>query len=124
MNKVILSGRLVRDPEDKMTNNGTSVCEFTLAVDRPYQKGTEKETDFIGCIAWRSTAEFIVKHFSKGKQMLVEGRLQNDKWQDKEGKSRDKWRVTVDTVDFYGDRAAESPQEETPEPFDDSDLPF
>ena len=125
MNKVILTGRLVRDPEDKMTVGGTSVCEFVIAVDRPFRKGAEKETDFIGCIAWRATAEFVVKHFHKGSPILVEGRMQNDKWTDKEGKIRDKWRVTVDNVDFFGGAAVgESATEPEPDEDFDESLPF
>ena len=124
MNKVILIGRLTANPEDKMTNSGTSVCEFSLAVDRPYQKGAEKQTDFVNCVAWRGTAEFIVKHFTKGKMMLAEGHLQNDKWTDKDGYSRDKWRVTVENVEFVGNKEDQQKPSEETAPFGDEDIPF
>ena len=77
LNKIVLMGRLTRDPELRRTQQGTAVASFSLAVDRDYKaKGTEKETDFIDIVAWRNTAEFVSKYFSKGRMAVVEGRLQ------------------------------------------------
>lgn len=78
LNHIIIMGRMVRDPELRSTQSGTSVCSFTLACDRDFKSkdGGDKETDFIDCVAWRSTAEFVSKYFTKGRMMAVEGRLQ------------------------------------------------
>lgn len=84
-NRVILVGRLTKDPEMRQTTNGISVTRFTVACDRPYKSGDEKKTDFIDCQAWRQTAEFIAKYFSKGSAILIEGELQNNNYTDKNG---------------------------------------
>lgn len=76
LNRVILMGRLTADPELKKTNSDISVTSFSLAVDRNYGKGADRQTDFINCVAWRQTAEFISRYFSKGRLMAVEGSLQ------------------------------------------------
>lgn len=105
LNFICLQGRLVREPELKQTNNGTSVASFTIAVDRDYQSGgSEKQTDFIDCTAWRQTAEFVCKYFHKGQLALVTGALQSRKWQDKQGNNRVSWEVTADKVHFCGDK--------------------
>lgn len=84
-NRVILVGRLTKDPEMRQTTNGISVVRFSVACDRPYKSGDEKKTDFIDCQAWRQTAEFISKYFSKGSAILIEGELQNNNYTDKDG---------------------------------------
>ena len=89
LNKIYLMGRLTRDPELRRTQSGTAVASFSLAVDRDYKtQNGEKETDFIDIVAWRNTAEFISKYFTKGRMAVVEGRLQIREWKDKEGNRR------------------------------------
>ncbi len=101
MNKVILVGRLVRDPELRTTQAGTSVCNFTVACDRRYQKeGEERQADFINCIAWRQQADFISKFFSKGTRIALEGSIQTRSWDDDEGNRRYATEVIVDHVEF------------------------
>lgn len=101
LNKVILMGRLTRDPELKSTTGGTNVCSFTLAVQRRYApKGQERQTDFINCTAWRNTAEFISKYFTKGQMMVVEGSIQTRSWDDQNGQKRYATDVVVDNVEF------------------------
>ena len=86
LNRIVLMGRLTRDPELRKTQSDTPVCSFSLAVDRDYKKdGEKKETDFIDIVAWRATAEFVSKFFTKGRMAVVEGRLQIRDWTDKEG---------------------------------------
>lgn len=100
MNKVIIAGRLVRDPELRNTQSGVEVCSFTVAVDRRHKKGEESVTDFIDCTAWRQSGVFVNTYFHKGDGIVVDGRLESDKWQDKDGKNRVSWHVTVDNVEF------------------------
>ena len=89
LNKIFIMGRLTRDPELRRTQSGTPVTSFSLAVDRDYKtQSGEKETDFIDVVAWRATAEFVAKYFTKGRMAVVEGRLQIRAWQDKEGNNR------------------------------------
>ena len=103
LNKIFIMGRLTRDPELRTTNSGTSVASFSLAVDRNYKGADgEKETDFIDCVAWRSTAEFAAKYFTKGRMAIVEGRLQIRPWTDKEGNNRRSAEVIVDNM-YFGD---------------------
>ena len=83
MNIIAIKGRLVRDPECKKTQNGVTVCNITVAVDRAYSNGGEKQTDFFDCVFWRQGAEFVSKYFSKGKEIIVHGEMQSRKWQDK-----------------------------------------
>jgi single-strand DNA-binding protein len=99
-NKVILMGRLTADPELKQVNGGTSVTSFTLAVDRKYTKTEEKQADFISVVAWRQTAEFICKYFSKGSAILVEGELQTRSWTDQQGNKRYATEVVAHEVSF------------------------
>ncbi len=88
MNKVILVGRLARDPELRMTTSGVPVCSFSVACDRKYVKqGEERKADFINCIAWRQTGENIAKFFKKGNRIALEGSLQSRTWKDNEGKT-------------------------------------
>lgn len=103
LNHITIMGRLVRDPELRQTNSGISVLSFTLAVDRDYSpKDGEKETDFIDCTAWRNTADFISKYFSKGRMAVVSGRLQIRQWKDKEGNNRRSAEVVADSC-YFGD---------------------
>ena len=103
LNKIILMGRLTRDPELRRTQTGTAVASFSLAVDRDYKaKGAEKETDFIDIVAWRNTAEFVSKYFAKGRMAVVEGRLQVRTYTDKEGNNRRVAEVVADNI-YFGD---------------------
>ena len=103
LNKIILMGRLTRDPELRRTESGTAVCSFSIAVDRDFKsKNGEKETDFIDIVAWRATAEFVSKYFTKGRMAIVEGRLQIRDWTDKEGGKRRSAEVIADNV-YFGD---------------------
>lgn len=134
LNKVILMGRICNEIELKQTNNGTAVTSFTLAVDRNFSgKGEEKQTDFINCVAWRKTAEFISNYFSKGRMMAVEGSLQVRNYEDKNGNKRQAVEVIVDQA-YFADSKNSSTNTESPasstevetftEVVDDDDLPF
>lgn len=100
MNKVILLGRLTADPELRQTPSNISVASFTVAVNRPFSKGAERQADFIDCVAWRNSADFVSKYFSKGKPILVEGRLQVRSYEDKQGVKRRAYEVVCDNVSF------------------------
>ena len=103
LNKIILMGRLTRDPELRRTQSGTAVTSFSIAVDRDFKsQNGEKETDFIDIVAWRSTAEFVSKYFSKGRMAVVEGRLQIRDWTDRDGGKRRSAEVVADNV-YFGD---------------------
>lgn len=99
-NLVVLTGRLTAAPEIKTTPSGKSVCSFTIAVDRGY--GDNKETDFITCVAWEKTAEFIGKYFNKGSEIGIEGSIQTRKWTDKNGNSRTAFEIRVSNAQFIG----------------------
>ena len=100
MNKAFCIGRFSADPELRQTGSGISVCSFTLAVDRPYQKDKESVPDWLDCVAWRNTAEFIAKHFSKGDPIIVEGSIQTRMWEDKAGQKRKAVEIIADNVEF------------------------
>ncbi len=104
LNQVIVMGRLTRDPELRHTGSGIAVASFTLAVDRDFapKDGGEKETDFIDCVAWRQTGEFVSKYFAKGRMAVVSGRLQIRGWTDKDGHKRRTAEVVADNV-YFGD---------------------
>lgn len=103
LNKIVLMGRLTRDPELRRTQSGVAVTSFSLAVDRDFKtQGGEKETDFIDVVAWRQSAEFVAKYFAKGRMAVVEGRLQIRAWQDKDGNNRRTAEVVADNV-YFGD---------------------
>jgi len=134
MNEIVLMGRLTRDPELRTTGSGTPVCSFTLAVYRDYNNG-EKQTDFIDCVAWRKTAEFVNRNFLKGKMAAVTGSLQLRDWTDKDGNKRRAAEVNVRSVHFCGDKGGRETSESDgwQEPStvdgwqeidDESDLPF
>ena len=99
-NKAIIMGRLTADPELRQTPSNISVTSFTVACDRAYSKGAERQTDFIDCVAWRGTAEFVCRYFQKGKPILVEGRLQVTNYTDKNGEKRRRYEVVADNVHF------------------------
>ena len=105
LNRVILMGRLVADPELKTTNTGISVTSFRIAVDRSYVKqGEERQADFFDIVAWRSSAEFVCRNFSKGSLVAVDGQLQSRNYQTKEGQNRTVVEVVADNVSFTGER--------------------
>ena len=102
LNHIVIMGRLTRDPELRRTGSGIAVASFTVAVDRDYggRDGGERETDFIDCVAWRSTGEFVSKYFAKGSMIVVSGRLQIRGWTDKDGNKRRSAEVVADNVYF------------------------
>ena len=101
LNHITIMGRLTRDPELRRTASGVAVASFTLAVDRDFSpKEGEKETDFIDCVAWRNTGEFVSKYFSKGRMAVVSGRLQIRGWTDKDGNKRRTAEIVADNVYF------------------------
>lgn len=115
LNTITLMGRLTKDPELKYTPGNTAVTSFTLAVDRDFadkQTGA-RQTDFIDCVAWRSTGEFVAKHFTKGQILAVSGRLQLRDWTDKDGNKRRSAEVLVSSAYFAGRKDGETSQRET-----------
>ena len=104
LNHITIMGRIVRDPELRRTNSGTAVASFTIAVDRDFggRDGGEKETDFIDCVAWRQTGEFVSKYFTKGRMAVVSGRLQIRTWTDKDVNKRRSAEVVAENV-YFGD---------------------
>ena len=102
LNHITIMGRLTRDPELRRTGSGVAVASFTVAVDRDFsgRDGGERETDFIDCVAWRQTGEFVSKYFTKGSMMVVSGRLQIRNWNDKDGNKRRTAEVVADNVYF------------------------
>lgn len=134
LNHITIMGRLTRDPELRRTGTGTAVASFALAVDRDFsgKDGGEKETDFIDCVAWRNTAEFVSKYFTKGRMAVVSGRLQIRSWTDKEGNKRKTAEVIADQVYFADSKKEESSGNSYAAPAsdfavmddDDAQLPF
>lgn len=106
LNKAILMGRLVADPELKQTANNISVCKFTIAINRPFvpKDGGERQSDFINIVVWRNTAEFVSKYFTKGKMIIVEGALRNNNYTDSNGTKHYTIEVHADNVSFGGDK--------------------
>ena len=100
MNKIVLMGRLTKDLEKRTTPSGVSVMNNTLAVDRDFRNGDEKQTDFIDIVVWRHNADFLERYSGKGRMIVVSGSLQSRKWEDKDGKKRTSWEVVVDNVYF------------------------
>ncbi len=108
LNKIILSGRLVRDPEMRTTQSGKSIASFTLAVERDFApQGQNKETDFINCTAWNGTADFMSRYFSKGSMATVCGSLQIQSYTDRDGNKRTSPNVNVENIYFAGEKRAE-----------------
>lgn len=131
LNHIVIQGRLTRDPDLRATNNGTLVASFTVAVDRDFQRGgTEDKTDFIDCVAWRSTGEFVSKYFRKGSMIVVSGRLQSRIWVDREENKRTAWEINVDNAYFGGDKKRDGPVDVAPPQLDEEpddfggELPF
>ena len=104
LNHIVIMGRLTRDPELRRTGTGVAVASFTVAVDRDFggREGGEKETDFIDCVAWRQTGEFVSKYFTKGRMIVVSGRLQVRSWTDKDGNKRRTAEIVADNC-YFGD---------------------
>lgn len=133
LNIVALMGRLTADPELKTTPSGVSVTSFQIAVDRSYTKpGEERKSDFINIVAWKGTAEFICKYFSKGQMIAVSGSIQTRSYQDKQGNKRTAFEIVAGGVSFCGPKDGGTKKEEaksTPEKeidilLDEGDLPF
>lgn len=133
MNRVILMGRMTKDPELRfLPTNNIPVCSFTLAVNRRFVKqGEERQADFINCQAWQKTAEFISKYFSKGQQMAIVGRIQTRTWDDNEGEKHYITEVVVEEVYFADSKKESSANTKTEtaadmkyEAIDDGELPF
>ena len=100
LNHIVIMGRLTRDPELRSTQSQTPVASFSLAVDRDFGRGEEKQTDFIDVVAWRQTAEFVSKYFTKGSMAVVSGRLQIRDWTDREGGKRRSAEVVAENIYF------------------------
>lgn len=140
LNHITIMGRLTKDPELRRTGSGIPVASFTLAVDRDFsdKQSGEKETDFIEVVAWRNTAEFVSKYFTKGRMAVVSGRLQVRKWKNKEGENRYTTEVVAENVYFgdskkeasggnsYGQQSSDNAPipDFAPIDDDDSELPF
>lgn len=139
LNIAVIMGRLTAEPELKTTQNGISVCSFTVAVERNYSNGGERQTDFINCVAWRQTAEFISRYFHKGSMIAVNGSIQQRQYTDKNGNKRNAFEILVDNANFCGSKAesgnkADVQREDNVKTddngeieefnFDDADLPF
>ena len=114
LNRIIIMGRLVRDPELKTTQSGKSVTSFTLAVDRDFKdrESGEKSTDFIDVVAWGVVAEFVCKYFAKGRMAVAEGRLQIREWKDKDGNNRRTAEIIAEHV-YFGDSKRDGEQQQT-----------
>ena len=130
-NKVILGGRLTDTPELKQTNSGTKVCTFSIAVNRPYSKDQDKQTDFINVVAWKQRAEFVAQYFKKGSSICIVGSIQTRTWTDQQGNKRYATDVVADEVSFVDGKndnaAAPAAPKEAPKFEDvteDDDLPF
>ena len=142
LNKAILMGRLVADPELRRTPNNNSVTSFTLAVNRSFvRQGEQPQTDFIDIVAWGKTAEFVSRYFVKGQQVAVAGRIQTRNWEDKQGNKRKSVEVVAEEVHFAEPKRDSQPRNDAPRggfdpmaglggnafaalPGDDNDLPF
>jgi single-strand DNA-binding protein len=108
LNHITIMGRLTKDPELRRTGSGVAVASFTVAVDRDFApNGGEKETDFIDCVAWRQTGEFVSKYFGKGRMIVVSGRLQIRSWTDKDGNKRRTAEVVADNC-YFGDSKSDN----------------
>lgn len=136
INNVTLLGRLTAAPELKTTTSGINVTAFCIAVDRRFQKDGERQADFINCVAWRNTAEFINRYFTKGDPIAITGEIQTRKYTDKDGNNRVAVEVVINNVSFCGGKNNNAPATNEPdraEQFkqhyealtaDDDDLPF
>ena len=129
LNTITVMGRLPRDVEKKTTPSGVPVANFTLAVDRDHKNGDEKVTDWIDCVAWRGTADFLEKYGTKGRMVVVNGSLQSRKWTDRDGNNRTSFEVQAQNV-YFADSKRDSAPSDTGGGFKDMDddtdaqLPF
>lgn len=122
MNNIVIKGRICNDLEINATNSGKQVLNFTVAVNRRFNR---EKADFVRCQAWEKTGAFIAGYFEKGQEILLRGALQNEAWTDKEGNKRDSWQVLVDEVEFCGSRShGEKSDFDNDLPFNDDDAPF
>lgn len=123
LNHITIMGRIGTDIELRKTGSGVSVASFTVACDRDFKSGGEKETDWIECVAWRQTADFINSYFAKGRVIVVSGRLQIRPWEDKEGKKRKTYEVVVENA-YFGDSKTNDNKQFAPIDEPDAQLPF
>ena len=133
LNSVVVGGRLTKDPESRSLQDGTPYVRFCVACERDYQKPGERQTDFIDCVAWRQTAEFVSKYFQTGSMIAVTGRLQLRKWQAQDGTNRTSWEIVVSQAYFGESRRREEQSSPTgsywdqqygPNGNNDDGLPF
>ena len=125
MQKFIGIGRLTKDPEKMTVGQGTALTRFTIAIQRKFKNANgEYEADFINCVAWRKTGEFINKYFNKGKKIAVEGMIQTRKYEDKQGNNRTAVDVVVDQAEFVESPKKQQIKADDLEPIEDDDLPF
>ena len=134
LNNISLQGRLATDPELKETGSGVKLATFSLAVNRPYQKDKESQADFFDVVAWRGTGEFVARNLQKGDMAIVQGRLQTDVFEDKDGKKRKSYRIVATDIYFGGKKDKPSADVAPtmpivqPQPMEevgpDDDLPF
>ena len=112
LNHITIMGRLTRDPELRMTQSKTPVASFTVACDRDYAaQGEERSVDFIDCVAWKAGAEFVSKYFRKGQMIVVDGRLQSRKWEDRDGNKRTSWEIVANQC-YFGESKREESRDE------------
>ena len=131
INIVAITGRLTRSPEVKQTQSGVPVCSFSVAVDRAYKSGEERQADFIDCVAWRHSAEFLEKYFHKGDMIGVQGHLQTRNWETDDGQKRKTTEIVVDSLSFVGGKRSDTAEAPVEKPqfteitdADGGDLPF
>ena len=128
INSVVLMGRMVADAELRTTTSGISVARFTIAVDRQYKQGDERQADFIYCIAWRQTADFVAKYFRKGDMIALTGSIETSNYEDKDGNKRTKFEIVANNVSFCGGKSEKKEEPELKEidietdPFEDLPL--
>lgn len=132
LNRITVMGRMTRDLELRRTNSGTAVTSFSIACDRDFKSdGGDREVDFFDCVAWRSTAEYVSKYFTKGRMAVVAGRLQTREWTDKNGNKRKATEIVAESV-YFGDskrdgaaqQSYSAPQESFAELPDEAEIPF
>ena len=121
-NLVVLTGRLTAAPELKTTPSGVPVCSFSIAVERRYKQGEERQADFINIVSWRSTAEFVNKYFTKGSMIGIEGAIQTRKYQDKDGNNRTAFEVIANNVQFVESKRPQDAEEGNSLPTPENDV--
>lgn len=128
--RIMIGGRLTRDPELRYTGGGTAVCNFSVAVNRRVKINDEwkEETTFFDCVAFAKRGEAISEYFRRGSEIFVEGEMQRREWESKDGQKKNKWEVLVQRFEFIGGRPEESPadssSDDTPPPINDAYAPF